>query len=193
VGIAVLSLGDSLTPALNLAFERGDAMVLLSAVFYSLHVVRLGSLAPSLDAVDLSRMKSATELALCTISIAVLTALGIREYSAYASTVVTAAAASPAAVLPVIAAVVWNGLAATALTTWAQSRGQRAVGPTTANLIYSSQPLWSAAFAFLFLHETLSTRGWIGSAVLMVAIVYGAIGVNGNAIKTKTENFVIDS
>ena len=52
---------------------------------------------------------------------------------------------------------------------------QRSVPPTRANLLYSSQPLWSTLFALLFLREPLDGRTGLGSAVLMAAVFAGTL------------------
>ena len=69
-------------------------------------------------------------------------------------------------------AIIWNGFFSTALTTWAQSVGQRSVPPTTANLLYSSQPIWAALFSFSFLGESIGFNTIFGSCLLFGAIVY---------------------
>jgi len=76
--------------------------------------------------------------------------------------------------LYVLFAVLWNGIFSTALTNWAQTYGQSRVNPTTANLIYSSQPIWGAVFAAVFLHDTTSygnSNFILGSVILGTSII----------------------
>lgn len=73
--------------------------------------------------------------------------------------------------LPVMLAALWNGVIATALTTFAQSYGQKYVAPTQANLIYSSQPLWATAFACLGLGESLPDNAWVAGGLLAMSLL----------------------
>jgi drug/metabolite transporter (DMT)-like permease len=84
-------------------------------------------------------------------------------------------ATSSASWRPAVSAVIWTGLVPVAYTIVAQSygQGQGGVRPVVANLIYTIQPLWTALFAYLLLHEALGPAGYlggilIGSAVLLV-------------------------
>ena len=82
--------------------------------------------------------------------------------------------------LYVLFAVLWNGIFATALTNWAQTFGQSRVNPTTANLIYSSQPIWGAILAAVFLEDTTiygNNNFILGSIILgasIIAAIYAA-------------------
>lgn len=73
--------------------------------------------------------------------------------------------------LPVLLAVMWTGLVPIAYTIVAQTYGQRRVVPVTANLIYTIQPLGTAFFAYLVLHESLTLGGYIGGLVIGVAVL----------------------
>ena len=72
-------------------------------------------------------------------------------------------------------ATIWTGLVTIAYTIFAQSIGQATVKPTTANLIYTTQPFFTAIIAYIVLGETLGIPGYIGgiligSAVLLVVL-----------------------
>ena len=49
--------------------------------------------------------------------------------------------------------------------------GQRDVRPADANLIYTSQPIFSAAIAALLLGETLTPHGLVGGGIIIVALL----------------------
>ena len=153
--------------------SNGDLLILLSAVFYSMHVIRLGRFAAQSEPVRLAQIKSLTELGASAAAIAALVVAspsGADAVGRYLSTTLAAPAASGQ--LYVALAVVWNGFFSTALTTWAQSVGQRTVPPTAANLLYSSQPIWAAFFASTFLGEALGPQTVVGSCILLGAILY---------------------
>jgi drug/metabolite transporter (DMT)-like permease len=43
-------------------------------------------------------------------------------------------------------------------------------------LIFASEPAYAAWLSWYFLGETLDTQGWIGSGLILVAVVVGAYG-----------------
>jgi drug/metabolite transporter (DMT)-like permease len=160
----------------NIRFNSGDLLVSLSSIFYSMHVIRLGTFASRVSPIKLAQIKSLTELALSTAAIALVCLLGGNDmnslsiFTKYIDVVKSSFVESGQ--IYVLLAVLWNGAFATALTTWAQTMGQRSVSPTTANLLYSSQPIWAALFSFSFLSERISQSTIIGSAMLFLAVVY---------------------
>ena len=58
-----------------------------------------------------------------------------------------------------------------AYTIWAQSFGQRNVRPADANLIYTTQPIFSAIFAAILLDERLGLQGLVGGFIIGVALL----------------------
>ncbi len=74
-----------------------------------------------------------------------------------------------------LTALLVNGVFATgafAIQVWAQ---KRLAAPRVA-LIFSLEPVFAAWLAWLFLGEHLSGRGWIGSALIVGAVLYGTLG-----------------
>lgn len=184
--LGVLVLSGTAVSLSEPAFEKGDLLVLAAALFYSVHVLRLGALASDCDPVELALTKSCCELFFSLVAIWISVAAGsARDYTAF---IAALSLGGGSELGPLLGALLWNGVAATALTTWAQSEGQvsftvlrphsrrqKRVPPSQANLVYSSQPLWSTLFAVLFLHETLDTRTSVGCAILMVAVFAGSL------------------
>lgn len=79
-----------------------------------------------------------------------------------------------------------NSTNRTAWTIDAEAKALRHVSASTAALIYSSEPLWGAAFAAAFLGERFEgAKGWIGASLVvgasLVAQVGGAAGKKGVA------------
>ena len=142
----VLLVGDSAGSGAGMVASTlgGEALIALSALFYSLHVVRLSRLAPDLQPLKLARAKELARFvyASITLSAAVLfspgqaAALGAFLDSARTSPTVTAAGAA--------SIVLWTGVVTTAFPTWAQSFGQRSLDASTASVVYTTQPLWCA-------------------------------------------------
>jgi drug/metabolite transporter (DMT)-like permease len=170
-------LGTTFFSALgNIRFNNGDLLVSISAIFYSMHVIRLGNFASRVSPIKLAQIKSLTELSLSAIAILIVSIIGgnsmnsFTQFSDYIQIVKSSFMTSGQSY--VFLAVLWNGAFATALTTWAQTVGQRSVSPTTANLLYSSQPIWASLISLTFLSESLSTSAIIGSALLSFAILF---------------------
>lgn len=66
-----------------------------------------------------------------------------------------------------------------AYTIWAQSFGQKVVRPAQANLVYTTQPIFSAVFAAALLSETLSRQGYLGGAIIGAALLISTNGGDG--------------
>jgi drug/metabolite transporter (DMT)-like permease len=81
-----------------------------------------------------------------------------------------------------LSALLVNGVFATgafAIQVWAQ---KRLPAPRVA-LIFSLEPLFAAWLAWLFLDEHLSGRGWVGSILIVGAVLWGTLGSAASAPK----------
>ena len=174
---------------------QGDALVAVAALFYSIHVIRLGSIAPNVPPLRLAVAKACFETlyALATlILIAVCSTTGLSSgfpllpeqnggwlaaHFPPAEDMEVFAAAVAGGAVPgsewnaIVSAALWCGVMTCAYTIWAQSFGQRDVRPADANLIYTSQPIFSAAIAALWLGETLTPQGLVGGGIIIVALL----------------------
>mmetsp|Transcript_10546 Transcript_10546/g.29656 ORF Transcript_10546/g.29656 Transcript_10546/m.29656 type:complete len:350 (+) Transcript_10546:22-1071(+) len=169
-------------------FTGGDVLIILAAVAYTMHVVRLGKYAQSTTPLRLAASKASVEavLSITLISLLVMVngdALGdtssIPEFLAKTSGEVTTylatfgdslATADTSTLLPALGACLWTGWVTCAYTIYAQSFGQRRVSPTDANLIYTTQPIFSSLFAFALLGETLGKAGIAGGSLIALAL-----------------------
>jgi drug/metabolite transporter (DMT)-like permease len=217
-GVVVMNLnGDSgpFLDALSLSdvqeaftsFSVGDALILLAAVSYSMHVVRLGGYAKELAPLNLAASKATVEatLSLCLVALLLVGAdsfddetSGLLAYATEAGHEIAtffatmkeslASDAIPSsALLPAVGAVFWTGWVTCAYTIYAQSFGQRRVQPVTANLIYTVQPLFTALFAWMLLGETLGPAGVAGGSFIAAA-VYMVAMTDGSSQNDRAEN-----
>jgi drug/metabolite transporter (DMT)-like permease len=170
--------------------STGDALMVGAAVFYSLHVVRLGTYAVKTEPLQLAASKATVETVL---SIGLVTFLSRQGSSSSSSFPAIDAAVSDiqrflqsvmvdgtwttsweddTTAAKVVGAVLWTGWVTCAYTIYAQSYGQRRVQPTDANLIYTIQPIFTALFAWLLLGETTigSTNGILGGLLILSAV-----------------------
>jgi drug/metabolite transporter (DMT)-like permease len=52
----------------------------------------------------------------------------------------------------------------------------QAVGPTRAQTIFASQPLWAAMLNFAFIGEVMGAQGFVGGGAFLGALVLAATG-----------------
>jgi drug/metabolite transporter (DMT)-like permease len=53
---------------------------------------------------------------------------------------------------------------------------QRIVSAQQVALIFASEPAYAAWLSWYFLGETLDSQGWVGSGLILLAVVVGAYG-----------------
>ena len=147
----------------------GDGLIALAALLYSLHVVRLSHHAPRIPPIALARAKELTRLCLGTLVLLVGTAFVAPQRKALVL-FVRSFSAAPVEAFTALAIVTWVGLVTTAFPTWGQSFGQASIDAGTATVIYTAQPLWSAAFGFALLGERLNGQSLAGAAAIFAAV-----------------------
>ena len=72
---------------------------------------------------------------------------------------------------PVMAGLAYLGVVATAGMLFLQALAQRHVSADKAALVYAMEPVFAAAFAWIWLNEVLTTQASIGAALVVVAVV----------------------
>jgi drug/metabolite transporter (DMT)-like permease len=161
-GTAVLSY-DRAPPNL------GDLWTLVTAITYAVYILRLEPLAHRFPALPLT-----------AVQLWVVAALSAGWVAAEGRRV---------AVMDwkPVAAVLYLALATTALTTWLQAIGQRTVPAAQAALLYTLEPVWAVAFAWLVVREGLGVQGWIGAA----AILAGAVVSQWPALRRSAPQFSV--
>lgn len=175
VGVALLALDGASTAGaggdVQAAALTGDALVVLAAFFYSAHVIRLGRIASESSALPLALCKAGTQLCAAAAGVGLVMASGGAPAEDVASFLEWAGEAGGTEELRTILFVLlWNGAAVSAAVTWAQSFGQRRVPSATASVLYSTQPLFSAAIAYAVLGETVGPAGGVGCGAVVAAI-----------------------
>jgi len=180
----------------RVSFSADDGCIVLGAVFYTFHCVRLETYAKSTQAIALATAKATTELAWSGLSIAgcllLATSLGGSGSSngeslpalldgarsageaihSYGMDVADRWSSLPHSQwLGVVGATVWIGAVTVAYTIYAQSYGQSRVPAVTANLVYTSQPLFTALVAYAVLGESLGPNELIGGLLIGAAVL----------------------
>lgn len=156
LGLALLTLTDSLQP------NRGDALVLLCAVCFAMHIISVGKHA---------RHPDNSAGALATIQI------GVTSLLALAASLATergywAAIGGPGGIPPAAwRAILITAVFATAAAFLIQNLAQRRTTPTHTAVVFSMEPVFAALFAWLLAGEVLGPRGVAGGALIVVGML----------------------
>lgn len=150
----------------------GDVLTLISAISFGLYIAWIDRALPRTAALignnrDAGIVISSNQLLVGTITIG-LSMLFIE---------------SPRVALTgnVTFAVLYNGILATALTTYLQNRYQHTVSATVAALIFMLEPVVAAIVGFLFVHEQLSTVELLGACLIIVGVIVAQIKLPSRA------------
>ncbi|MCW2711815.1 MAG: permease [Marmoricola sp.] len=149
IGLGVLTLGD-VSSGLGLGY--GEALTLVSAGMYALHIVGLGAWSSTRDALGMSIVQCIVIAVICT-----------------------GAAAPGGIVLPertgdwlsVVYMALFAGAAALLGQTWAQAH----LPPTRTAIIMSMEPVFAALFAVLFGGESATSRMLLGGSLVLAAML----------------------
>jgi drug/metabolite transporter (DMT)-like permease len=148
-GLGVLTLGD-VSHGLGLGY--GEALTLVSAMIYALHIVGLGAWSESRDAVGMSIIQCIVIAVICT-----------------------GAAAPGGIVLPDRAgdwlAIGYMALVAGAAGLLGQTWAQAHLPPTRTAIIMSMEPVFAALFAVLLGGESATMRMILGGALVLAAML----------------------
>ncbi|MBA5865156.1 MAG: EamA family transporter [Nitrospira sp. CR1.3] len=139
----------------------GDLMTIACAIAFAGHIVCLERFTRAFDAPSLLLWQ------LIAMTLLFIPAMWWEQ--------APAGAFAPSAVL-LVGLAVTGGLAtgAFAVQMWAQ----RIVPAQQVALVFASEPAYAAWLAWYFLGETLDIQGWIGSGLILIAVVIGAFVSN---------------
>lgn len=175
-GVALLSLDKSNEAMSTL---NGDGLEVLSALFFSIYILRLGQMA--------RRHRAAPLVGVKVFAQAVLSAAWVASTAMLAPAVedVAASYAPGGRIAPTVGVlgsewlvgevavtagvVAWTGLVVSALAGYLQARGQAAVKPSDAAIIFASQPLFAAALSALTLGEGFGPDAIAGGFLILTA------------------------
>ncbi len=78
----------------------------------------------------------------------------------------------------IVAMLIWTGLITTAFTIYMETLALKTLSAAETTLIFSTEPLFGAAFAAVVANECLSEGGWIGSALIIGGCVISGVDWN---------------
>ncbi|MGH8377674.1 MAG: DMT family transporter, partial [Gammaproteobacteria bacterium] len=139
----------------------GDSATLVCALAYAVYIILLSRRIKAHE----SRTLAATQIvAMAVISFVWLLAT---HFNGHALTTLVVRAE------PVWPSLLYLGLVASAGMLFLQAVGQRHVSAEKAAVIYAMEPVFAALFGWLWLHEILGLRGFVGGAMVIAAVILG--------------------
>jgi len=174
-GVALVTESDG-----GSGFNHGDALCFLSAAMFGTHVFRTEQRTATIDNKDLPGLISLELLLLTALS-------GVYELWDFGTHNPGGLAAINAQNvtyhlqhLPWLNLVAM-GMGTTALTLFIEINALQNISSTLASLIYTTEPLWGAFFASVFLHEHFGNLGYLGAALIVGSTAYAT--VKGGVVK----------
>ena len=146
-GLYFLCMTDSLS------FSRGDTMVLLCALVFSLHILIIDYFSPKVDGVRMSCIQFFVASIICGIPALIL------EHPQFSSLV--------AAWAPIL----YAGILSCGVAYTLQIVAQKNYDPTIASLILSLESVFSVLAGWVILHQALSPREILGCVLVFIAII----------------------
>ncbi len=151
VGLYFLSINDSLW------LEFGDMLVLISAIFFAIHILVIGRFSSKINAIRLSII----QFAACSI-LSMATAIFTEEI--IISKIIDAA-------IPII----YGGVFSVGIAYTLQVIGQKRAHPSAASIILSLEALFAVVGGWLFLSEQMTQRGLYGCGLMLTGMILAQI------------------
>lgn len=153
----------------------GDALCLVAALFYAGYDIRCFEWGKQVPARPLITNKIAAQ---AFLSLLLLVGAGWDQanefFTSFSSTFATTLANDPSSLFLLGGVLLWSGLTVNSLAPFVQVSAQQAIGPTKAQTIYASQPMWAALLSFFFIGETVGLQGFIGGGAFVAALFLAA-------------------
>jgi drug/metabolite transporter (DMT)-like permease len=151
-GLAFLSLDGSQS------FNRGDVLVLGCAFAFAFHIISVGEFA------EHSSSETLTLLQIGSVGLFSLFWSGTTGQLAFRLS------------LPVWGGIIFCALAATALAYLIQTKAQKITSPTRTALIFSTEPVFGALFAYLYAGELLTVKALLGCLIILMGMLFAELG-----------------
>lgn len=155
--VLVAALGLGVLTLQGVSVGYGEAITLISAVLYALHIVALGAWSTSREALGLSVVQLLVIAAVCLAATAPDGIVLPERTSDWVSVVYMALVA---------------GAVALVAQTWAQSQ----LSPTRSAIVMSMEPVFATLFAVALGGESLTTRMLLGGALVLAAMLLVELG-----------------
>jgi drug/metabolite transporter (DMT)-like permease len=198
-GVAMLTLSGGL--AALTASLAGDACEVLSSIFYSAYIIRVGihvRRRPALIS-GFMAIKACVQAACSCLWVGAAPAARWWQARAAAApdAAVTAAVAlapwTPTLIATSAALIAWCGLVVGGLAMFLHLEGQTGVSASEATIIFATQPLWASGLAAVFLGETFGNWSMAGASLIVGSSIISASGNSDNVVCPKSTSSVPSS
>jgi len=167
IGVALALAGVwFLSVGIEMIIQKGDILILIGALFWALQILALDHFTEKLDPLGLAFGQFFTAAVLGTV-VSLITESG-------------PLLSNPSAWWPLL----YSGAVAVGIGFTLQVLGQSKVDPALASLIMSLEAVFALLGGMIFLGERLNGREWLGSAVMLAAVIL--VQLKGQ--QQKTEN-----
>ncbi|OIK11027.1 multidrug transporter [Bacillus sp. MUM 116] len=147
VGIGLLTLNN------QFKIGYGDVLCILCALFYAVHIIVTGTIARNVDSISLGVLQLGFVGLFSTIFSFFMETpkLPDNAESWFTTLVLSIFCTGIAFIVQIIA--------------------QQYTTPTHTGLIFTLEPVFSAGFAFIFVGETLTNKGYLGATLLLLSVL----------------------
>lgn len=154
VGLGLLTLNDSWS------LNTGDVLVFFCAISYAFHIMLVGRYSPDNDPFILSTVQIATVSVLCFLA------------ALFKETTPTLASFNT----QVWSAIIITAVLATALAFFLQTWTQKYTSPTHTAIIFTTEPVFAAVFAYFIGGESFSAWQGIGAIFILAGMLAAELG-----------------
>lgn len=148
VGLYLLSIKPG-----TFTLTKGDTLVLLCAVFFTIHILFIDHFSPKTDGVFLSCMQF--------LVVAIISTVGMFAFETFTAEAIWLAVPS----------LLYTGIGSSSIGYTLQIVAQKDADPTITSLILSLESVFAAVSGALFLGEFLNMREITGCVIMFVAII----------------------
>jgi len=170
-GVALLSQDKS--PNAAATSVMGDVWELVSALFFSLYVIRIGNFANSCS--KNPRLLVGTKIFFQATFSTLYTIITDWTVISHLTSEPFFLQQSQHEMYIAIGVILWTGLMCSAFSGIVQTIGQRGTPASEAALIFATQPLWASGLATVMLGETMGMNGLIGAALILTGTVIASV------------------
>lgn len=151
IGLYLLTVQD------NFTMDIGSLLCLMGALFYAIYIIVLDRVAKQDDAFLISIIQ-----------------LGVASFLGFCFMMFTEKPALPETPMQ-WTAILCLGLICSAYGFVVQPIAQKYTTPEKIGIIFSLEPVFSALLSFIFLHEVLSIKGYIGAILIFGGVIFSKL------------------
>ena len=151
VGLWFLSITEAFT------LEKGDALMILCALVFTLQILLVDKFAPDFDPLTLCCLEFLTAGLLSFLPMAIFEGFGFQN------------------IRPAIWCILYCGIFSCGIAYWLQIVGQRHLPPALASLLMSFEAMFGAFFGALLLHERMTSRELLGCGLIFAALILSQV------------------